>query len=516
LLGREAHLLKDMPGESQGTVRTLGVLDLGSGTFRLVLYGYEPGRSFRLLDELREPVALGEGLARGRIAEAALERGRKALRAFADFLRAVAPEEVVVLATSAVRDADNGRLVAEEASRLGLAPRVLPGEEEARLGVLAVANALPLGDALVVDQGGGSAQVSLMAGRRFLWGRALPLGALRLTEGFLVSDPPGREEVRALERAVEGYLKALPLERGLPLVGLGGNLRAVARLHQRRRGYPLDLLHGYYLPREGVEELAGDLLRLPQRARQGLPGLQPDRARTLPATLAFLRALLRHLRAPGLWVSGVGLREGVLLTRLLPEPHLLRDPRAFAVENLFLRYPFPQAHRDRVKALAQALFRGLSPLHRYGPEEERLLLEAAHLHDIGMHIGYHEHHKHGAYLVLSEALFGFSHREQALLALLVRYHRRGDPEAGPFRALFQRGDGKRLKRLSALLRLAEMLERTRSGRVRGVRVEVGERVRLLLEAEADPWAERLEAEKQAGLFQEAFGRPLEVAWAGVE
>ncbi len=83
----------------------------------------------------------------------------------------------MVLATSAVRDADNGRLVAEEASRLGLAPRVLPGEEEARLGVLAVANALPLGEALVVDQGGGSAQVSLMAGRRFLWGRALPLGA---------------------------------------------------------------------------------------------------------------------------------------------------------------------------------------------------------------------------------------------------------------------------------------------------------------------------------------------------
>ena len=83
---------------------------------------------------------------------------------------------------------------------------------------------------------------------------------------------------------------------------------------------------------------------------------------------------------------------------------------------------------------------------------------------------------------------------------------------GGYRNLMARGDGKRLWRLAALLRLAEMLERTRSGRVKGVRVELGERVRLTLEAEEDPWVERLEAEKQGGLFQEAFGLPLEVVW----
>jgi len=506
-------LLQITPEKGQKAVnpRTLAVLDLGSGTFRLVLFAYAPGRFFRLLDELREPVALGEGLAGGVIAIPALERGRKALRAFASFLQEVGGEEVATLATSAVRDASNGQLVLEEARRLGLSPQVLSGEEEARLGVLAVANAFTLPEALVVDQGGGSAQVSLMRDRRFLSGLALPLGALRLAEGFLRNDPPGKGEVRALEREVARRLKALPLERGVPLVALGGNLRAIARLHQKRRGYPLDLLHGYYLPREGVETLYEELLPLTAKERAAL-GVQPDRARTLPASLAFLRVLLREARAPGLWVSGVGIREGVLFTRMWPEPHLVPDPRAFAVENLFLHYPFAEAHRDRVKALAEALFLGLFPLHGYGEGERRLLLEAAHLHDIGMHIGYHEHHKHGAYLVLSGPLFGFSHREQALLALLVRYHRRGRPEPGPFRGLFQRGDGKMLKRLAAMLRLAEMLERTRSGRVRGVRVEVGERVRLVLEASDEPWVERLEVEKQEGLFREAFGFGLEVAW----
>ncbi|TBH16541.1 Ppx/GppA phosphatase family protein [Thermus thermamylovorans] len=501
-------------GQKEVRLRSLAVLDLGSGTFRLVVFRYRPGQAYALADELREPVALGEGLAQGRIAPVALERGRKALRAFADFLVSLGVKEVVTLATSAAREAENGGLVLEEAQRLGLNPRLLPGEEEAALGVLAVANALPLGEALVVDQGGGSAQVSRMEGRAFRFGRALPLGALRLTEAFLRSDPPAKAEVKALEAEVLRQLKTLPLEGGVPLAGLGGNLRAIARLDQRRRRYPLDLLHGYYLSRERVEELYGDLLRLPFRARAELSGLQPDRARTLPASLAFLRALFRHFRAPGLWLSGVGIREGAFFTRFLPPPHLLPDPRAFAVENLFQRYPFAQEHRERVKALAQALFRELHPLHRYGPEEERLLLEAAHLHDIGMHLGYHEHHKHGAYLLLSEPLFGFAHREQALLALLVRYHRRGNPTPGPLRPLLERGDGKRLLRLAALLRLAEMLERTRSGRVRGVRAELGERVHLRLEAPAEPWVELLEAGKQAGLFLEAFGLPLEVAWEG--
>lgn len=194
--------------------RSLAVLDLGSGTFRLVVFRYRPGQDYALTDELREPVALGEGLAEGRISPQALERGVKALRAFADFLMGV--EEVVTLATSVVREAENGGIVLEEAQSLGLNPRLLPGEEEAALGVLAVANALPLGEALVVDQGGGSAQVSHAQGRAFRFGRALPLGALRLTEAFLRTDPPAKAEVKALEAEVRRQLKALPLEGGCP------------------------------------------------------------------------------------------------------------------------------------------------------------------------------------------------------------------------------------------------------------------------------------------------------------
>lgn len=490
------------------------MLDLGSGTARLVVYEYLPGLYFHQVDELREPVRLGEGLAKGVLSQGALKRGVQALRLFADFARAVGLEKeaLVALATSPLRDGQGGEALLEEAARLGLPLRVIPGEEEARYGVLAVANSFSFLEAWVVDQGGGSAQISRMEGRRFKEGRAFPLGVLRLKEAFFHKDPPTAREVSALKRHLKTFFQGLPSDPPLPLVAMGGTVRALARLHQKRTRYPLDLLHGYFLPLEALKALKDLLLNLPSEKRKELEGLQPDRAETVPVGAVFYETLLEALGLPGLFISGQGIREGVLYERFLPSPHLLPEVRSFFVQALFHRYPFDPAHRDRVAGLALALFDALAPLYPLGPWERRLLQEAAFLHDIGMHVGYRDHHKHGAYLVLSEPLPGLSHQEQAFLALLVRYHRRGKPELKDLKPLFAKGEKALLLRLSALLRLAEHLERPRTGRVRGVRVEIGERVRLRLEASEEPWVEILETQKQADLFAKAFGLGLEVVW----
>ncbi|MGQ9735081.1 MAG: Ppx/GppA phosphatase family protein [Thermaceae bacterium] len=503
-----------MPHFLQDT-RRLGVLDLGSGTARLVVYEYAPGLFFHQVDELREPLRLGEGLAKGALAQGALGRGVRALRLFADFAKAVGLEReaLVAVATSALRDGRGGEVLLEEAARLGLPLRVVSGIEEAQYGVLAVANSFPFQEAWVVDQGGGSAQISRMKGRRFLEGKAYPLGVLRLKEAFFRKDPPTSQEVSALKEHLKASFKGLRPEPSLPLVAMGGTVRALARLHQKRTGYPLDLLHGYFLPLEALRELKEVLLSMGPEKRKELEGLQPDRADTIPVGALFYETLLEALNLPGLHISGLGIREGVFYERFLPPPHLLHEVRGFSVEALFHRYPFDPAHRDRVVALALALFDALAPLHRLGDPERRLLREAAFLHDIGMHVGYRDHHKHGAYLALAEPLPGLTHREQALLTLLIRYHRRGDPAFGTLKPLFAKGEKRLLLTLAALLRLAEMLERPRTGRVQEVRVELGQQVRLHLEAAEEPWVEILETEKQVGLFAKAFGKGLEVAWS---
>ena len=496
-------------------MQRVGIVDLGSNTARLVVYAFDPGRWYRLLDEIREPVRLGEGVATtGAIQATAAARALAALRLYADYARATSLDRLEVLATSAVREASNRDDFLERARRIGLPVTLLSGEAEAQLGVLAVANGFVLEDAWVIDLGGGSAQLSRMAGRRYAEGTDHPLGAVRLTELYFRNDPPRAAELAALRAAIRESLTDLldrVGEHGWPIVAIGGTIRNLARAIQREQGYPLEPLHGYFLKRPELSRLTETLLELPRQERARWPGIQADRADVILAGALVYQAVLEGTGRDGLLVSGQGLREGAFYRHFLPPPHLLPDVRAFGVANLARQYPQPMRHIARVRRIARQLFEGLAPLHGLGAAEARLLDEAAMLHDVGMALGYHDHHQHGEHLVRMAPMPGLTHREQALLALLVRYHRKGEPKPGEYRGVLDAGDGERLTVLAACLRLAEQLERSRAGRVRGVRVDLnGDRVRIRIEAAEEPWVELSEAAKQAGLFEKAFGRGLQI------
>ena len=514
-----------------GEMQRLGIVDLGSGTSRLVVYLYEPGKHFRLVDEIREPVRLGQGLATdNRLTKAGMERALSALKMYDDFARATELEELRVIATSAARDAENGPEFLREVRKLGLDVRILSGEDEARYGVLAVANSFGFEDAWVMDLGGGSAQLSRMQERKYRFGQAYPLGGVRLTEMFLKSDPPKKGETEDLERfarkEMRDILERMRLahtghagnlervrEKPLPLMAMGGTVRNLAKLVQKRKAYPLDMVHGYFLSRDDLEDLLGDMLKISTAQRRELEGLQADRADVIIAGGLVYRTVLRETGQKGIWISGQGVREGLFYEAFLPPPHLLQDVRGFSVRNLFARYPQPYGHTARVRHFCRQLFRALAPLHSYDKEEEQLLDEAALLHDIGMNIAYFDHHKHGEYLVMGSALPGMTHREQILLSLLVRYHRKGEPRVGSYKGVLEDGDAKRLLRLTAILRLTEYLERSRAGRVETLEIKLEpKQVRLVLQAAEEPWVEIAEAGKQNKLFQQAFGRELVVEW----
>lgn len=495
-------------------MRRLGIVDLGSNTARMVVYGYKPGEWFRLVDEIREPVRLGEGMGKTRLlAPTAIDRAVAALRLYAHFAAATSLDPPRVIATSALRDADNASLFFDRVRPLGLQIDVLTGPDEAASGVRAVANSFALDDAWVMDLGGGSAQISEMTSRLFTGGSAYPLGGVRLTEACFANDPPTESEVIALERVVADHLgdaAEAMRQRSVPLVAMGGTVRNLARAVQKRGNYPLGRLHGYFLERAHLEELLQRLLRLPLSKRRRVGGIHPDRADVIIAGGLVYRWLLRQAGREGLWISGYGVREGAFLEHFLPPPHLVPDVRKFSVNNLFQCYIQPPHHTSNVRRLARRLFDGLMPLHGLTSRAADLLDAAAMLHDIGMVMGYHNHHKHGAYLVeTTHLLNGFTHREQALLMLLVRYHRKGSPRWGRWNELAQAGDKQLLLHLAVCLRLAEYLERARAGRVSDVRVWITRKtVTLELFADEEPAVEMWEARKHAPLFEQAFGRRL--------
>jgi exopolyphosphatase/guanosine-5'-triphosphate,3'-diphosphate pyrophosphatase len=212
-------------------------------------------------------------------------------------------------------------------------------------------------------------------------------------------------------------------------------------------------------------------------------------------------------------VTEAGLREGVFFSQLLKhrDPPLFNNVRRASVRNLAAEYHQDSAHTAHVAELALTVWDALGT---GDPVERELLWAAAMLHDIGMSIDYDDHHKHSRYLILNAGLPGFSPRETALIGQMARFHRKGNPRLGPFAPLGRDGDEDLLTRCSAVLRVAEQLERSRDQAVDRVDVHIDDgRVELRLEAHEDVSIARWAAMNEADVFKKAFGRELEITEA---
>lgn len=496
---------------NSAALKRLAIIDLGSNTARLVLYEYLPGRYYRLLDELRQVVRLLEGLTGGRLNASAAARALAAVTLFGDYCRATGVDEIAAVATSAVRDAENGPALLEEIEAAsGIRFHVLSGEVEGRYGALAVANSFPFNEATAVDLGGGSLQLSRISQRQVILSRSWPLGALRSQQRFLRRDPPKKREVTALIKAVRAQLSELPRYEA-PLVAMGGTARNLASVVQREKSYPVDLIHGYALEAEALEALCERLLALPTAERRKLGGLSRDRADIIHAGALVLRELVRLQGQSRLWISGQGIREGLLYSRLFGEAGVTDNVRRFHVMNLMQHYyPF-EAHNRHVAKLALALFDGLQDRHGFGLLERELLEAACYLHDIGMAVNYFDHHKHGFYLVMAAAIPGFSHREQALIALLVRYHRKGTPQPLGLERLLEPDDMRRVQWLAGMLRLAEYLERSKTQRVMAIDCSwQGETLVIRARTRTQASLELALAAERSALLASALASPIEL------
>lgn len=494
---------------------------MGSNTFRLVVFRYRPAGPFQLVDEIRHSVRLSEGADGQGITPAALERAGHVARLYASFAAASEVDEVIVAATSAARDAANREEVMRALSADGaLQVRVLSAEEEAWYGYLGAVNSTTLTDGLVLDLGGGSVQLTEVSGRAMRRTISRPLGAVRMTERHLPGERASRSGLKALRRQVRDEVAAAgwPAGVGGRVVGVGGTVRTLARMHQRAVRYPLDELHGYRLPRLGIEELVQAMAELPASERSRLPGLKPDRADITLAGAAVIAAALEALGADEIEICAQGLRQGLFYERYLgwADPPLLDGVRRTSVLNLMGAYRADVPHAEQVGRLALAVYAGLCAegLQADDAVERELLWAAAMLHDVGVMVDYNDHHKHGFYLILNAGLPGFDHRELALIALLARSHRKALPSTSPLEGVLQAGDDERLARLACCLRIAEQLERGRARGIRDVRVEAPDgEVRVEVQAEGDPAVALWSTALEAPAVERAFGRRLVVAGA---
>ena len=294
---------------------------------------------------------------------------------------------------------------------------------------------------------------------------------------------------------------------------MGGAVRNLAAAAQRIRGATATGIQGYVLEADDVRALVRMLAKRPA-ADRAVPGIKAARADIVLGAAVVLEALLDLGRFDGLEVTRAGLREGVFFSRRLlagsPTP-LLADVRAASLRNLALQCDADGEHADHVAQLALQLHDSLvaGAVIKPAPDERELLWAAALVHDIGITIGYDGRHGHSHYLILNAELAGYGPREVALIAQIVRHHRKGTPDLGELRRYVRDGDAELLARCALLLRVAEELERSHDQSVREARV-VPERgmLRLCLQGDDRPARWSLERQLSDDVYRRVFGRRL--------
>ena len=496
--------------------RRIGVVDLGSNSFRMVVFTAGDGW-WKRTDEIHEAVRIGEGSDKtGALGDAPMERALTTIELFDHFCRASGLDEVHPVATSAIRTASNREEFLARA-REHLDVRVLSEEEEARYGYLAAVNSTSLADGAVLDLGGGSLQLVQVHERQAQELRSWPLGAVRMTERFLDDDgPASKKQLKALRSHVAAELEAAPwLADSESLVAIGGTVRNLAVAAQIEAGLPTFGVQGFVLVHEALDALVERLAAMTVAERAKVPGIKAARGDLILAGATTIQTVMREGGFDTLEVTEAGLREGVFFERHLTPTGLFPDVRGASVRNLALQYSGHElAHVEHVSELALGMFDDLvkAGVHSGKRAERELLWAAGMLHDIGVAVDYDDHHKHSQYLVLNAGVPGYSQREIALIAQIVRYHRKGSPGLDDMEPLAGKGDAALVDRCATLLRLAEQLERSRDQMVRAAHVAVEDgTVELRLEGDGDVSLARWAAQRQDELFERTFEKRLSVS-----
>jgi exopolyphosphatase / guanosine-5'-triphosphate,3'-diphosphate pyrophosphatase len=503
----------------------IAALDIGSNSFHLIVAHVNANGRIDILDRAKELVRLGEALRSGVITPDIFDRGLDALRALKRIADRHRPDALLAVATSAVREAQNGgEFVRAVRDELGIEVRVIRGQEEAHLIYLGARRALDLAGRRVAlfDVGGGSTELILADARECYFTVSLKLGVLRLRDEWQCADPPTGREASAFADRVRSALEptvARVKAMGFDFVALtSGTAFALAGLASRVAGGQFNG-QSKVLSFRALCDVEKKLMSVPAAERAKLSGIDPRRADTILPGAILLRAILELAGVDEATLCEPALREGIIadyVAKNRPGIQLVEefpDQRRRVVMELARRSHYPEAHSHHVARLALSVFHQTRELHGLTNSDGLLLEYAALLHDIGFYISGNRHHKHAHYLITTHEMRGFSQEEVQTVALIARYHRKTAPKrAHPEFARLSREAQKKVAKLSAILRLADSLDRTHANLVRAVRCTINPKtIELRLEADDDPELELWAARRKGDLFEELFGRRLRFA-----
>ena len=474
--------------------RILAAIDVGTNSIHMVVVRVQPSLpTFTIITREKDTVRLGErNRTTGELTPEAMKRAIAALRRCQEIAQGFNAEQIVAVATSAVREAANGKdFLKDVEAELGLAIRLISGQEEARRIYLGVLSGMAFDHQphVMIDIGGGSTELILGDGHEPRCLSSTKVGAVRLSEQFVSTDPISKHEFERLQAYVRGMLEwpveelrshLEPAEQPR-LVGTSGTIESLIAIHaMQKQGSIPSPLNGYEMSLKDLQGLVERLRKLDYAERCRIPGMPEQRAEIIVAGALVLQEAMMLLKFESITICERALREGIvvdwMLTHGLIEDRLRYQGsiRQRSAIKLTQKYQGELEHSERVAAFAVDLFdQTAGVLHGWGPEERELLWAAAILHNCGHYVSHSAHHKHSYYLIRNGELLGYTEGEIEIIANLARYHRRSCPKKKheSYRSLATKRDRKVVDQLSPLLRLAVSLDRRHIGAIQGIRGE---------------------------------------------
>ncbi len=509
----------------------IAAIDIGSNSIHMLVVEARHDRGFEIVDREKDMVRLGTGgLGHRPLSEASIRAGLDTIARFKRLADSRAVEDVVAVATSAVREAPNGgEFLRAVARRTGIRPRVISGIEEARLihqaavyGVNAAS-----GRTVVIDIGGGTTEITLGDANTVRHAYSFKLGVIRLTERFVRSDPLSRGQERRLvefiRRDIGDCAEQLIAEGFDRVIGTSGTMLSLGSIAFHDEAlFAGDRMHHRRLPAKLLHRVRKQIVALDMARRLRVPGLDARRADLIVAGAILADTIVRRLGAEEITLCDFALREALVLDYLRRNSGRIAridqypDIRRRSVIELAERCGADAAHTAHVARLALSLFDQTRALHELDDRAREWLEYAALLHDIGAHIAYASHHKHSYYLICHGGLRGFEPDEIQVIALIARHHRRRPPaKSDQAFAALTAPLRRTVRLLSALLRVAEGLDRRHARTIAAVRwQDDGRNVQLRVEGADEIEIELWAARRQIGPLEQAFRRHVRIDAGG--
>ncbi len=499
----------------------IAIIDLGSNTARLLLVEVRENGHFQIVDQLKESPRLGEGMERdGFLKPARIQATIKTLKMFRKLCDANGIERVIAVATAAVRRAKNQRSFLDEVSATcGIKLKVLSAEEEAIYVYRGVINTMDIPKGVILEIGGGSTKIVYYNRRNLLNYETLPFGAITLTELFSDETSP-EAQAEKIEEFFTEQLKKIDwlqtVDSDAQMIGVGGSFRNLCRMTKIMKKYPLKAIHNYVVSDADFSHVYDLLKSLDLDRKKKIKGLSSGRADILPSALAAISAFKKYMNMDRMVVSGSGLRTGMLFNYVLPitidKP--ISDVLSFSLNTLTDFYDCNISHTEHVVNLAIQLFKQLRVLHKFPRQYIKILKVAAYLYDSGRRVSFYNYEKNSAYIILNANIYGISHRDIVMSSFVAGNSAIEDInmlEWVKYKELVCDEDIEAVKKMGVILRIANALDRSLSGVVKGVNCDIlGDSVIVKTEIENDATLEINSALEIGADFRKVFKKNLEI------